>query len=197
MRMLCSALVAGLLFISNQAFAQVKEGSQTAGFSLGFGIPMTKIAAGASEEKSGKMGLAIGFGYDYQIHKNFSVGGDFNYKAYGKNSVTGGDLKTKAWTLLAMAKGYYMPEEKFRPYGLLGLGMNGIKAEYTGTGGFAGNSSGFAFVLGGGADYDINDQFLAGGELRYDILGADKNKVGKSTYNGLDFLLHVGYKFGA
>ena len=110
MRVLCSALVAGLLFISNQAFAQVKEGSHQGRFQLGLAMPLTKIEVGSSgqTEKSGKMGPAFGFGYDYQYNKNFSFGGEWSYKAFGKNTftVSGGDVTTtpKAWTLLDKSK---------------------------------------------------------------------------------------------
>ncbi|MEK7743408.1 MAG: porin family protein [Elusimicrobiota bacterium] len=207
MRVICSALVAGLLFISNQAFAQVKEGSHQGKFQLGMTMPLTKVEVGNSgeTEKSGKIGPAFGFGYDYQYNKNFSFGGEWSYKAWAKNSFTingtGVTITPKGWTLLATAKGQLMPDEKLRPYGLFGLGFNGLSAKVDVPTSPSNNSSesttGVAFALGGGADYDINDQWLAGGELRWNYQGTSKAKMGTSNYTSFDFLFNLGYKFGA
>ncbi|MEK7657216.1 MAG: outer membrane beta-barrel protein [Elusimicrobiota bacterium] len=207
MRVLCSALVAGLLFISNQAYAQVKEGSHQGRFQLGLAMPLTKIEVGSSgqTEKVGKMGPAFGFGYDYQYNKNVSIGGEWSYKAFGKNdfSVSGAGVTTnlKAWTLLATAKGQLMPDEKLRPYGLFGLGLNGLSLKVdvptSPTNNSNNSTTGVAFALGGGADYDINDQWLAGGELRWNYLGTSKAKMGASNVTSFDILFNLGYKFGA
>ena len=205
MRVLCSALVAGLLVISNQAYAQVKEGSQQVGMHLGFSSPLGKGEDTGFSEKIGKMGPAFGFNYLYQYHKNVGLGGEFAYKAWGTNTVTATgnsvDLKSSAYSFLALAKGQLMPDEKLRPYGLFGLGFGSLshKASAAGWTGVSKSKTGVAFAIGGGADYDINDMWSAGAELRYSLLGT---KITDDTYtvkngNSFDFLFNLGYKFGA
>ena len=86
-----------------------------------------------------------------------------------------------------------------RQPGLLGLGVGGVKREVD----FSRHpelnssrtSSGLAFALAGGVDYDINDAWLAGAELRYNIISTSEGEIGAGHVSTLDLLFKCGYKF--
>jgi opacity protein-like surface antigen len=139
----------------------------------------------------------------YQLQQYVSIGGDFNYKFLGtRDGATGHgpfEVKSSAWTLLAIARGDLMPDSNLRPYGLLGLGVGGVKrkTEFSASPGLDSSrtSSGPAFALGAGVDYDIDAAWLAGAELRYNVIKTEESEIGASSVGTLDILLKVGYKF--
>ena len=202
MRRLTATLIAGLLLISTQANAQIKEGGNQISVDLGLANPMANENINGDSVPFGTVGPEFGFGFLHQFRKNLSFGGDFNFKSLGHDDVTTGhgpaEVKSSAWTLLAIARGDLLPDNNIRPYGIVGLGLGGVKSEsdYQTTRFSASNSStGLAFALGGGVDYDINASWLAGAELRYNIIGTNHDDFGTSSVSTFDFLLKAGYKF--
>ena len=198
-----AAFVAGLLLIATHAGAQVNQGSQQASINLGLASPLSNDTVDGETERFGKVGPAIGFGYLYQFQRQIALGADFNYKSLGTEDINTGrgsaEVKSSAWTMLAIARGDLMPDNNLRPYGLLGLGVGGVKrsVEYSANTRFNSDrtSSGIAFAFGGGADFDINASWLAGAELRYNIINTSENDIGASSVSTLDILFKVGYKF--
>jgi opacity protein-like surface antigen len=203
MKLLTAAFMAGLFLISTQANAQVNPGTHQAGITLGLANPLSNVSVNDESETFGGVGPAFGFDYLYQLQRNLSLGGDFNYKSLGDNNFTTGpgptEIKSSAWTLLAVGKVDFLPDNNIRPYGLLGLGVGGVKREVDYNQRPSLNSSqtssGLAFALAGGVDYDINDDWLVGAELRYNIIGTNENEIGAGRVGTLDILFKAGYKF--
>ena len=203
MKLLTVALMAGLLLISTHAYAGVKPGTQQAAINLGLANPLSNDTVDNQTETFGKLGPAFGFNYLYQLHKYASIGGDFDYKFLGtRDAVTGHgpvEIKSSAWTLLAVGRVDALPENDIRPYGLLGLGVGGVKREVDFSQrpdlNSSKNSNGLAFALGAGVDYDLNEAWLAGAELRYNIIGTSQDEIGAGHISTLDILFKLGYKF--
>ena len=203
MKLLTMTFLGGLLLMSTQANAQVKPRTQQATIMLGLANPLSNDTVYDRNETFGSLGPAFGFNYLYQLQRYLSLGGDFNYKSLGdKDFATGHgptEIKSSAWTLLAIGRADLLPENNIRPYGLLGLGIGGIRREVDFSGHPEFNSSqtstGLAFALAGGVDYDFNDAWLAGAELRYNIINTNSGEIGTGHVSTLDILLKVGYKF--
>ena len=204
MRPINAALLAGLLFVSSQANAQIKVGTSQAGLDLGLANPLSNTDLGNGDSgRFGHTGPAFGFNYLYQFQPIFSFGGDYNYKFLGSRDYPapygGVTVRTSAWTLLAVGRADLMPDNKVRPYGLVGLGLGGASRSlnFARSGFNSDNTSvGVAFALGGGVDYDVNDDWLVGAELRYSIINTSRSDVGTDSVSSLDLLFKVGYKFG-
>jgi len=203
MKLLTATLIAGLLLISMHANAQIKPGTQQAAISAGLANPLSNDNVDGQAETFGELGPAFGFNYLYQLHRYLSIGGDFNYKSLGDKDFTAGHgpgtIKSSAWTLLAIGRCDLIPDNDIRPYALLGLGAGGVQREVNFSRrpdlNSSRTSSGLAFALGGGADYDINNAWLAGAELRYNIINTDEGEIGAGHLSTLDILFKVGYKF--
>jgi opacity protein-like surface antigen len=203
MKLSIAAFVAGLLLLSPAARAQVKPGDNQATINLGLANPLSDDAENGDTETFGKLGPAFGFGYLHQFQKNLSFGGDFSYKSLGTRDVSTGhgplEIKSSMWTLLAVARADLMPDNNIRPYATVGLGLGGAKIErdYGRAPSLSSErtSSGPAFALAAGADYDINPTWLAGAELRYSIISTSESEIGTGHVSTFDVLLKVGYKF--
>ena len=205
MKIINAAMLAGLLLASSQAMAQTKVGTHQLGLDLGFANPLSNTDLGNGDsERLGQTGPAFGINYLYQPHPNFSFGGDFNYKYQGTETFPqphgGASVTSSVWTMLAIGRFDFMPLSPLRPYAMAGAGFGGARRSVTYANPFFNSertSMGPAFALGGGADYDINSDWLVGGELRYTVVGTDNNDIGASIVSTFDFLAKVGYKFGS
>ena len=203
MKILTAALVIGLLLISTHVNAQVTPGKQQAAITLGLANPVSNDSVDDQTETFGELGPAFGFTYLYQFQRYLSIGGDFNYKYLRTKDATTGhgpvEIRSSAWTLLAIARGDLLPDNNIRPYGLLGLGVGGVRRskEYSTSPGLDSSrtSSGPTIALGGGVDYDIDAVWLAGAELRYNIIRTSEGEIGATSVGTLDILVKVGYKF--
>jgi opacity protein-like surface antigen len=205
MKPMNAALLAALLFVSTRANAQLRPGAQQLGLDLGVVDPLSSAQIGNNvSQPLGEAGPAFGFDYLYQALPNFSFGGDFNYKFQGTNDYSqpygGASVKSSVWTALLVGRVDPLPQSRLRPYALAGFGFGGANRSLTFAAAPAYNSSrtsnGPAFALGGGMDYDLNDVWLVGGELRYSIIDTSVNDVGASSLSTLDFLFKVACKFG-
>ena len=198
-----AAVLAAVPLLATGARAQIKTGTQQASLALGVANPVSDEIVDGQDTEFGQTGATLGLGYLYQIRRNLSIGGDINIKALGdKDIVTKhgpATIKSSAWTSLAIARGDLAPDSRIRPYGLIGLGIGGAKRETT----FVNRpdlnneqtSTGFAFAMGVGVDYDINASWLAGAEVRYNIIGTDEGAIGADNVRTLDMLFKAGYKF--
>ena len=203
MRLLTAALVIGFLLISTRANAQVAPGAQQGAITLGLADPVSNDSVDNQTETFGELGPAFGFTYLYQLQRYVSIGGDFNYKYLRTKDASTGhgpvEIKSSAWTLLAIARGDLLPDNNIRPYGLLGLGVGGVRrsTDYSARPDLDSSrtSSGPAIALGGGVDYDINAAWLAGAELRYNYIHTSHDEIGADSVSTLDFLVKLGYKF--
>jgi opacity protein-like surface antigen len=205
MKPINAALLAVLLFVSTRANAQLRPGTQQLGLDLGVVDPLSSSQLGNGvSQRLGTAGPAFGFDYLYQALPNFSMGGDFNYKFEGTNSYSqpygGASVTSSLWTALVVGRVDPLPQSRLRPYALAGVGFGGASRSLTFAGAPAYNATrtsvGPAFALGGGMDYDLNDVWLVGAELRYGIIDTSVNDVGVSSLSTLDFLLKVACKFG-
>ena len=195
--------LAGLLLTATYAHAQVKQGTQQAGVSIGLANPVSNNTVDGETEVFGVPGPAFGANYLYQIHSHLGLGADFSYKDLGTESVTTRhgpvDINSSIWTLLAIARADLIPQSNIRPYGLLGLGIGGATSQgnysenpYVN---FSRTASGVAFAMGAGLDYDISSALFTGAELRYNILSTSDDAIGTSSVRTLDVLFKVGCKF--
>lgn len=204
MRPINVVTLAGLLLVSAQANAQIKVGTHQAGLNLGLVHPLSRTDLGGETERFGETGPVFGFSYLYQFRPNFSFGGDFNYKFLGTqnypNPHGGAEVRSSVWTMLAIGRVDPLPENRLRPYGLVGMGLGGARRslEFPSASRYdsARTSTGLAFALGGGADYDIDADWLVGGELRYGIISTSRSDIGAGSVSSMDMLFKLGYKFG-
>jgi opacity protein-like surface antigen len=203
MKRMNMVLLGGLLLVAAQAHAAVKQGGQQVGVTLGLANPLGNDTVDGQSETFGGVGPAVGFDYLYQLRSNLSIGGDFSYKYLGTHDDTTGhgpvEVKSTAWTLLAIGRFDLMPEKDLRPYAMAGLGVGGVSREVTFSQrpdlNSSRSSNGLAFALGAGVDYDINPSWVAGAELRYSIIGTNEEDIGTGHVSTIDALLKVGYKF--
>jgi opacity protein-like surface antigen len=205
MKLKNAVLLAGLLFVSSQAKAQTKVGTHQLGLELGVANPISNTDLGNGDvETFGETGPAVGIDYLYQFHPNFSVGADFNNKFQGTENYShphgGAAVTSSVWTMLAIGRFDLLPESRIRPYAMAGAGFGGARRSvvYANPAFNSENTSmGPAFAMGAGADFDINGDWVVGGELRYTVVGTDENAVGTGHVSTFDFLAKVGYKFGS
>ncbi len=203
MRLPIASVVTGLLMIAVGANAAIKQGAQQIGLSLGVSNPLGNETADGTRVEFGKVGPALGLNYLYQVRPNWSLGADLNFKSFGDRDVFtshgAGEVKTSAWTLMAVGRGDLSPESNLRPYALLGLGVGRAKRDlsYPSNARFDQDhaSGGLAFALGAGLDFDINPTWVAGAELRYSYIHTDANEIGAESVRTLDVLFKAGYKF--
>jgi len=189
--------------ISGRANAAVKDGGQQVALTLGMADPLGSDVVDNQSARFGTLGPAVGASYLYRLEKHAAIGADFNYKFLGTKDIATGDgpveIKSRAWTLLAIGRADLLPDADIRPYGFLGLGAGGIKrsVDFSQSPRFTASQSsyGVALALGAGVDYDINPDWVAGAELRYSFIKTGNNEVGASHVSTIDLLLKVGYKF--
>lgn len=202
MKLTTATFVTGLLAISLNASAGIKPGDHRVSLSLGAASAVSYNTVDGAREEFGDVGPALGLGYLYQIRPHWSLGADFSYKSLGDRDFhTGrgpGEIESSAWTLLAVGRGDLLPEGDIRPYGLLGLGLGRVKREID----FDDSrydryhtSGGVALAVGAGLDVDINEFWLAGAELRWNLINTDHDDIGASSVRIIDMMFKVGYKF--
>lgn len=193
----------GLMLLSMSANASITPGTQQVAVSVGASNPLGHHDFDGTRSEFGSTGPNLGFSYLYQFAPILGVGADLNFKRLGdkdfRNGRGYGEVESSAWTLLAIGRGDLMPESDIRPYGLLGLGLGGVKREirYAAVSGFDRDqsSAGLALALAGGVDFDINANVVAGAELRWNYINTSYNEVGTSSVRTLDLNFKVGYKF--
>ncbi len=193
-------LLALSLLLPLRARASITAGTQEADLNLGIADPLTSYNAnnGAITNSIGSVGLGIGADYVYYVNKWIGLGGDFMYDAYGSQSLSGGQTsQPDEMTGLGIAKFQIRPDSNLRPYGLVGLGWGNLSDTVSG-GTLSAVSNGFAYALGGGVDYDITKNIVAGAELRWTNLTVNNNFNGAGFHDvgDLNILAHIGYKFG-
>lgn len=202
MKLTTATFVTGLLAMSLNARADIKQGDHRVSLSLGEANAMSYNTVDGDREEFGDVGPALGLGYLYQIRPHWSLGGDLSLKSLGdKEFHTGrgpGEIESSAWTLLAVGRGDLLPEGDIRPYGLLGLGLGRVKRvidfddsrydRYH-------TSGGLAMALAAGVDVDLNANWLAGAELRWNLIDTAQNEIGASSVRIIDMMFKVGYKF--
>lgn len=219
---------AALAFISRPASAVVKAGEQQVSVNVGAAIPTTKYdlsAFGGKTEAMGGSGVGFGGQYLYNLTPSLGLGGEFSYASFGDkdHTVTNAIVTSsyKTWTMEVIARYVMMPEARFNPYFIAGLGMGSVAAKATtkpapglvwlNTGttesrtNFDGSAIGAAFSLGAGADADISDSIFAGLDLRWRFVGAKNDFADQvvpgavhslSSGNGMAIAGKIGYKFG-
>jgi outer membrane protein X len=97
------------------------------------------------------------------------------------------------WDLSAYGHYLFPVTEKFTLYPSVGLGIINTKASIPDVGGILSSagvetsvsSSDFAFSLGGGVDYELTDNLVLNGELRYKIMDGSR----------LNIVAGIAYKF--
>lgn len=202
MKLTIATFVTGLLAISLSARAETRPGDHRVSLSLGAANAVSYNTVDGDREEFGDVGPALGLGYLYQLRPHWSFGGDLSLKSLGdKEFNTGrgpGEIESSAWTLLAVGRGDLLPEGDIRPYGLLGFGLGRVKREID----FDDSrydryhtSGGLAMALAAGVDLDIDESWLAGAELRYDLIDTDQDEIGASSVRIIDMMFKVGYKF--
>ncbi|MBI5243105.1 MAG: outer membrane beta-barrel protein [Elusimicrobia bacterium] len=210
MKNLFSALLcAWLLMGAALADAQLVQGTQTGKLVMGACSPLTREEVIYKTE--GLTGVCGGAQYLYYILPFLAAGVDVKYMAFSKNSY---DLDDDGWgsvtvedtpsaaTYMAVLRDDLLPEKKFRPYGLLGIGVNNFSRRlvWIAPGYYREEifrkSTGVAFALAAGVDHDFTENVLAGFELRWNYLGTSEDKVGGFHFTFMSMLLNVGWKFG-
>lgn len=202
MKLTTATLVTGLLAVALNARAGIRQGDHRVSLSLGAANAVSYNTVDGDREEFGDVGPALGFGYLYQVRPHWSLGADVSFKSLGdKDFNTGrgpGEIESSAWTLLAVGRGDPLPDGDIRPYGLLGLGLGRVKREID----FddsrydrSQTSGGAAVALGAGLDVDLTEAWLAGAELRYNLIGTDRDEIGSSSVRIIDLMFKVGYKF--
>jgi len=198
-----ATLLTGLLLITMSANAEIKPGTHQVGISVGAANPLSYHAVDGERAEFGSVGPTLGFSYLYQVRPTLSLGADLNFKRLGDKDLRTGQgpvtVESSAWTLLAIGRGDILPDSDLRPYGLLGLGLGGVKREirYSASPRLDRDqtSGGFAAAVGAGLDFDISASWLAGAELRWNYINTEASEVGTGSVRTLDLQFKAGYKF--
>jgi opacity protein-like surface antigen len=211
MKSLCGLLLA--LACAAPAQAQVKAGSQVLSLQAGTALPLTRYYN--PDVMVGNQGAAIGARYLYNWKPAVAFGLDLIYDAF-KEKPMGSDIygvtsNPKLFQALVIGKYTFLPEFKWRPYALAGLGLGVFSLRKTETplpgqarldGStdtrtvVAGSSTGLAFAIGAGYDVDITRRLVAALDLRWSQTSIDKRKFYGDKFQSFDAGLLLGYKFG-
>ena len=150
-----------MFFIMGNAFAQ--KGIQTAGVNLAYGTEISSIG--------------IGVKYQYNITDNIRLEPSMNY-FFENDGVDMFDFNANAHYLFPMSS-------NVRLYPLAGLTLARWKSDI-GAGEAEISKSKFGVNLGGGAEFDISDEFMMNFELRYQLV---------SDFDQTIFSLGIAYMF--
>jgi opacity protein-like surface antigen len=193
------------LLVSQFAFSQTEKGkfiiSGSTSTELSFGKSKAEIGNSSNEQKFTNFDIKPSFGYF--VADNFFIGlsglYDFNHTKENRSLV----VKTTSLVLMPQVGYYFMPESKFRPFLLGGIGFANAKTDvesnnfdpiFPGFNNFTNKLNGLAANLGGGVSYFITDNFSIDGQVSYNYLNLNqKNSDYTSKTSGVGF--RVGFSF--
>jgi opacity protein-like surface antigen len=201
--LLALALVLGC---AASAQGQAKAGAHILSLQAGTSLPLTRYTV--PDVPVGNQGAAFGGRYLYNWRPRIGFGADLLYSAFGSkpfSSVTH-DVLSRPRLLQALAVGKYsfLPEWKWRPYALGGLGAGVFSLRKTatpqaagaGTTEVDGSSTGLSFALAGGFDWDLTPRLTAGLELRWSQTAIDKTRFFGDKLQSFDAGALLGYRLG-
>ncbi len=210
------AVLAAVVLYPSRARAEVTAHEQIVSLDFGVAVPFTKLATNEeywhpsllqAKFAAAFPGFFIGGQYIYQLTPNIGVGADLNYSDYGNANriVDGRTENTSSYKLNYEALGRYVfiPESKFNPYVILGVGLNSIHVNDT-YGGVQGIDKTFTTLSaspGFGVETEIVKSVILGFETRWRYLGHYALPAAGMTYawgpaSEITAALRVGYKFG-
>jgi len=205
MKILCGLLLALLCATPTQA--QVKSGSQVLSLQAGTALPLTRY--GSPDVFVGNQGACVGGRYLYNWKPAVGFGLDVLYDAFKEKPLASGifnqTTNPKLFQALAVGRYTFLPDWKWRPYVLAGLGLGVFSLRRTetpqdGSTGtrtlVAGSSRGLSFAIAAGYDADITRRLVAALELRWSQTGIDKSRFFGDKFQSFNAGLLLGYKFG-
>jgi opacity protein-like surface antigen len=134
-----AVVLAAVASCPNWARAEVTAQEQIVSLDLGSAVPFAKAATddevfnpahAKAKTAAAFPGFLLGGQYIYQVTPNIGVGADVDYSDYSNANTTidGGADKSSSYKVNYEVVGRYvfMPESKFNPYVILGIGANTI-----------------------------------------------------------------------
>lgn len=191
------------LLVSQFAFSQTEKGkfiiSGSTSTELSFGKTKMEAGTSTSEEKNTNFDIKPSFGYF--VADNFFIGlsglYDFNHSNENRSLV----IKTTSVVLMPQVGYYFMPESKFRPFVVGGIGIANNKVDYKsnnsdpmfpGFNNITVKLNGLALNLGGGVSYFVTDKISIDGQVSYNYIKLnEKDSDFTSKTSGVGF--RVGF----
>lgn len=223
MKKLVLAVCAGLFCVwPAAALAQgIETGDQTVSVFLGGAAPVNEsgvkveYAADRYEELDwGDSAISYGVQYMYALSPYFSVGAEYNgnnfddaeYDVYSMFGHEKWESKMAVHNFMAAGRFTVNPQANTRFYIPFGLGIASAKGTITNTYNgrsqdVDGTSTSFAYYVGAGLEGNLNENWILGGEVRYQGFEFDNGKYGVDELSGkqdlgfVSFLLKLSYKF--
>ncbi|MGR8998983.1 MAG: OmpA family protein [Gammaproteobacteria bacterium] len=140
----------------------------------------TFIQPGGDRGSNSGWGGGMGFGKMLDEHFNIELKGFYQ-------SMSGGN-QTGSWNLAGGSADvqYYIMRDKFSPYTVIGLG--GMNSSHNGDSG-----AGFIGEAGAGATYEVSDNFLIRGDVRYRYNQNFNANLQPGTNEFHDMVVNVGF----
>lgn len=208
-----SSLALLLLCLASGAQAQVNQGAHVWSLGLGAGLPLNRYYD--IKDKVGNPGFSVGGRYLYHVRPSVGVGLDLSYCAGRTKTSSTSDFRyTSAPELLqVLAVGKYslLADRKFRPYVLGGVGLGRFSFKKTqsptaGTWADTGTaetrtpmdaaSTGLAFTVGSGLDWDVTKKVLVGLDLRWSQTSIARTKFWGDKFQAFHAAVMLGCKIG-
>ena len=202
------ALVALALVLVGAAPARAaaRAGAHVLSLHAGTALPLTRY--NSPDVFMGNQGVSVGGRYLYSWSPRVGFGADLLFSAFQPKAFGSGadDVSSRPRLFQALAVGKYafLPEWKWRPYALGGLGAGVFSLRRTAApraGGAGrteadGSSTGLSFALAGGFDWDITDRLIGGLELRWSQTAVDKSRFFGDKFHSFDAGALLGWRLG-
>ncbi len=140
----------------------------------------TFLQPGGDRNSNSGWGGGIGFGKMLDEH--------FNVELRGFGQTASGDNGNGAWDMYGATADvqYYIMRDKFSPYTVIGLG--GMDSRHNG-----GSGAGFIGEAGAGATYEVGDNFLIRGDVRYRYNQNFNANLQSGTNEFHDMVVNLGF----
>ncbi len=176
-------------------------------FYAGVALPEDDWSENGQTLQIGDTGFTAGLAFVRNILPWLTLGLDGNYAGFS----TGDDLtlstgdtvnyRSGVGTALITGRAYLFPKAMTRLYATAGLGAGYMYAKEKNEAADSSetyDSTDFAWMLGAGLEFDIDETVVFGAEGRYNWVGLRsdmKNRFGKDDFGYWTFMLKLGVKF--
>lgn len=189
-----TVLAAIAMFAALPVFAEsaYEKGTVVANIGAGVGIPTNKIEG----EKWGKTGFAGEVQGLYFFNEYIGAGAHFGYNWFGEEN----GLKIKGYNIMADGKFVINPEDTYRVYIPVGIGVAKYKADasFGGMSGTIDSDMTFAYNAGVGVETNITPEIIIGVEGKFNATKFKNDDNGNDVDQDLQYvtaMVKIGYKF--
>ena len=191
-------LVSGLLlFTANTAYCN--ENLYLSG-NFGFSAPedSTTVTFGNNADiVKYDVGVALGMAIGYKLDENFRVEGEIAYQHNDLDTINSNAVSGDVQSVAFLANGYFdfKNNSPFTPYIGAGIGIAGVFISNINNNTFTDDAAAFAYHVGTGVDYKLNNKFTVG--LKYRFFGTSDPQFyyGDIEYQSHNVYAGISYSF--